>query len=69
MRTNIEIDDVLLEEAMIATGLSTKRATVEEALRSVVLRYRRKNAIANLEGIGWDGDLDEMRLGKPDDTE
>ena len=33
MRANIEIDDELLSQAMMATGLSTKRATVEEGLR------------------------------------
>jgi Arc/MetJ family transcription regulator len=66
MRTNIEIDDALIEEAMAVTGLSTKKATVEEALRELVLRYRRKNAIANLAGIGWEGDLDQMRKDNPD---
>jgi Arc/MetJ family transcription regulator len=33
MRTNIDIDDELLSQAMTATGLATKRATVEEGLR------------------------------------
>jgi Arc/MetJ family transcription regulator len=64
MRTNIEINDALIEEAMAATGLPTKKATVEEALRSLVRRHRQKNAIANLAGLGWDGDLDEMREGR-----
>ncbi|WP_454849061.1 type II toxin-antitoxin system VapB family antitoxin [Rhizobium binxianense] len=67
MRTNIDIDDALIEEAMAVTGLSTKKATVEEALRELVLRYRRKNAIANLAGIGWEGDLDQMRNDNSDD--
>jgi Arc/MetJ family transcription regulator len=66
MRADIEIDDALIEEAMAVTGLSTKKATVEEALRELVLRYRRKNAIANLAGIGWEGDLDQMRNDNPD---
>lgn len=61
MRTNIEIDDVLIAEAMAATGQSTKKATVEEALRSVVRWYRQKQAIEDLSGLGWDGDLEEMR--------
>ena len=39
MRTNIELDDTLLAEAMKATGLPTKRATVEEALRIVVRQH------------------------------
>ena len=39
MRTNIDIDDDLLTEAMAVSGLSTKKATVEEALRRLVQRY------------------------------
>jgi Arc/MetJ family transcription regulator len=65
MRTNIEIDDDLLSEAMAASGLSTKRATVEEALRQLVLTHRRREAIRNSAGIGWEGDLEEMRLDEP----
>lgn len=61
MRTNIDIDDDLLAEAMAASGLSTKRATVEEALRQLVLSQRRREALESLAGIGWEGDLDEMR--------
>jgi Arc/MetJ family transcription regulator len=67
MRTNIDIDDALLDAAMTATGLATKKATVEQALRSLVERHRRRNAIANLAGIGWEGDLDEIRRDQPDD--
>jgi len=34
---------------------------VEEALRRLVREHRQKNAIADMAGLGWDGDLDEMR--------
>lgn len=61
MRTNIDIDEALLKEAMAATGKTTKRATVEEALRKVVRLYRQKRAGDNLAGIGWEGDLDAIR--------
>ncbi len=61
MRTNIEIDDVLLSDAMAASGLATKRATVEEGLRLLVRIRRQVKALASLKGLGWDGDLDEMR--------
>lgn len=64
MRTNIEIDDTLLAEAMAATGLPTKRATVEEALSRVVAQERRRRALADTAGIGWEGDLDAMRRGR-----
>jgi Arc/MetJ family transcription regulator len=64
MRANIEIDDALLAEAMTATGLPTKRATVEEGLRTL-LRVRGQLAALNeLWGTGWEGDLDEMRQGR-----
>lgn len=61
MRTNIDIDDELLSRAMEATGATTKKATVEQALRQVVKNYEARRAIADLRGIGWEGDLDEMR--------
>ena len=57
MRTNIEIDDDLLADAMKATGQVTKKATVQEALRRVVRRHRRLSALEDIAGLGWDGDL------------
>ena len=66
MRTNIELDDELVAEAMAMTGLPTKRATVEEALRVLLLQHRRKTALANLAGLGWEGDRDAMREGRVD---
>ena len=47
MRTNIELDDELLAAAMAATGLRTKKATVEEGLRVLLRRHRQKEAIAD----------------------
>ena len=64
MRTNIDLDDGLLSEAMLATGLTTKKATVEEALRRLVRQHRRQAALADMAGLGWDGDLDTMRDGR-----
>lgn len=61
MRTNIDIDDHLLAEAMRSTRLSTKKATVDEALRQLVENERRREAIREMRGMGWDGDLDDMR--------
>jgi Arc/MetJ family transcription regulator len=68
MRTNIEIDDDLIAAAMAATGLPTKKATVEEALRRLVQRHQRKQAIADIAGLGWEGDLDEMRKARDFDS-
>jgi Arc/MetJ family transcription regulator len=64
MRTNIEIDDDLISEAMRATGQNTKRGTVEEALRRVVATHRKLQAIEDMAGLGWEGDLNEMRTGR-----
>ena len=55
MRTNIEIDDRLMAEAMTAAGLSTKKATVEEALRRLIAQERRRLALADMHGMGWPG--------------
>lgn len=67
MRTNIELNDMLLKEAMKATGLKTKKATVEEALKQIVQTARRRRAFDDLKGLGWEGDLDSMRTDWADD--
>lgn len=67
MRTNIDIDDGLLVEAMAATGLTTKKATVEEALRRLVRQHQQKAAIKDMSGLGWEGDLAAMREGRDAD--
>jgi Arc/MetJ family transcription regulator len=64
MRTNIDLDDELMAQAMAATGLATKKATVEAGLRTLVRRREQKQAIAELKGLGWDGDLEAMREGR-----
>lgn len=64
MRTNIDIVDALLTKAMAATGKTTKKATVEEALRRLVKNAELKQVIADLEGLGWEGDLHEIREGR-----
>jgi Arc/MetJ family transcription regulator len=64
VRTNIDIDDDLMEEAMRATGDKTKRAVVERGLRMLV-HVKRQGAIRRLRGqVRWTGDLDESRLGR-----
>jgi Arc/MetJ family transcription regulator len=64
MRTNIDIDDALIAEAMELTGLTTKKAVVEKALRDFVAHHSRKKALEELKGMGWYGDLDAMREGR-----
>ena len=62
MRTNIEIDDQLMRQAMRSSGARTKRATVEEALR-LLIQTRGQASIRRLRGkVAWDGDLEASRL-------
>lgn len=64
MRTNIVIDDKLMQEALRATGLKTKKEAVELALRTL-LRLQRQRQIRSLRGkLDWRGDLDAMRIDK-----
>jgi Arc/MetJ family transcription regulator len=61
MRTNILIDDDLMEAAMLATGVKSKKDTVELGLQMLV-RLHRQQSIRDFKGkLQWDGDLDEMR--------
>lgn len=62
MRTNIEIDDKLMADALRATGLKTKREAVELGLKTL-LRLRRQEEFRAFRGkLDWTGDLDAMRL-------
>jgi Arc/MetJ family transcription regulator len=66
-RTNIEIDDELIAEAMRKYGLKTKKEAVDLALRRLVGPRLSPEFIASLEGSGWEGDLDEMRRSRIED--
>jgi Arc/MetJ family transcription regulator len=68
-RTNIVIDDELIARAKQLYGLRTKREVVDFALRRLVGDGASPHeALLALEGIGWEGDLDEMRRGRVVDT-
>ena len=60
-RTNIDIDDDLIERVMRLYTLETKRSAVQFALERLVDRPMSKEEMLSMEGTGWDGDLDEMR--------
>ena len=60
-RTNIDINDELLAEVMERFGFETKREAVNFALRALYIEPLSRAEIRNLRGIGWEGDLDEMR--------
>jgi Arc/MetJ family transcription regulator len=62
MRTNIVIDDQLMQDALRLTGLKTKKDVVEEGLRTL-LRLRQQEEIRRFRGqLDWQGDLDALRL-------
>ena len=64
MRTNIEINDDLMQEAMRLAGTKTKRETVELALKELVARYQRLGILSLRGKVNWTGDLKEMRRGR-----
>ncbi|HEX3574862.1 MAG TPA: type II toxin-antitoxin system VapB family antitoxin [Rhodopila sp.] len=64
MRTNIEIDDDLIAEAIRASGAKTKKAAVEEGLRLLVRLAEQKRAVEDMTGLGWEGDLGASREGR-----
>jgi len=64
MRTNIVIDDSLMNQALIISGYKTKKETVEEGLK-LLIAQKNQSRIRNLRGkLNWEGDLDQMRTDK-----
>ncbi|TQM15098.1 Arc/MetJ family transcription regulator [Pseudonocardia kunmingensis] len=68
-RTNIDIDDELVTEAMRKFGLETKEEAVDLALRRLVGPRLSPEFFESMRGIGWDGDLDEMRESRVQEIE
>ncbi len=61
MRTNIEIDDTLMSDALAMTGARTKKEAVELGLKTLI-RLKKQERIKQFKGkLRWEGDLDEMR--------
>lgn len=61
-RTNIVLDDALIEKAMAVTGARTKREAVDIALRSLVGQRELYRALLALRGrLPWEGDVDAWR--------
>jgi Arc/MetJ family transcription regulator len=67
MRTNIDIDDRLMRRAMRRSGATTKKATVEKALRLLADTHDQAS-IRRLRGkIEWEGNLEQLRLNRIDE--
>lgn len=65
MRTNIEIEDRLMRDALRLTGVRTKREAVDLALRELVARHRQLGILKLRGRVSWEGDLEESRRGRP----
>jgi len=64
MRTNVVINDALMESALKVSGLRTKKAVIEEGLKLLV-QVKSQKEIRKFRGkLKWSGNLDEMRLDK-----
>ena len=62
MRTNIVIDDDLMNEAMALSKIKTKKSVVETGLKLLV-QIKKQEQLKSLRGkLKWDGDLEAMRL-------
>ena len=61
MRKNIIIDDDLMKTALKSSGLNTKKAVVEEALK-LLIRLKKQSRLLELRGkVKWEGSLNKMR--------
>jgi Arc/MetJ family transcription regulator len=68
MCTNIVIEDELMQQAMRATGITTKRAVVQAGLRLLV-QVNAQTGIRRLRGkVRWGGSLRAMRAGRVRET-
>jgi Arc/MetJ family transcription regulator len=61
MRTNIDLDDVLVKKAMKITQLSTKKALIHKALEELIKSNNRKGMLKYIDSGIWEGNLKEMR--------
>jgi Arc/MetJ family transcription regulator len=61
MRTNIEIDDQLMQKAMKLSNTKTKKETVEQALKTLIQVEQQKKMLGLIGTVVWEGNLAEMR--------
>ena len=64
MRTNIEIDDELMQVAMQRSGATTKKSAVEAGLRLLVKTHAQAGILKLRGKVQWEGDLKASRKGK-----
>jgi Arc/MetJ family transcription regulator len=61
MRTNIELDDILVQQALKLSKIKTKKGVIQEALKNYV-SWMKKKQLLDLKGqVKWEGSLKDMR--------
>lgn len=63
-RTNVVLDDELVERCRKATGIKTRRALIDYALRELLRRERQKRILDLRGAVRWEGDLGRWREGR-----
>jgi Arc/MetJ family transcription regulator len=63
-RTNIVIDEKLIKAGLKTTGIKTRRALVDYALRDLLRRESQKRILELKGKVHWEGDLSSMRKGR-----
>jgi Arc/MetJ family transcription regulator len=61
MRTNIELDDALVQQAIKLSKLKTKKEVVHEALKNYIVSMKKKELLSLRGRVTWEGNLKEMR--------
>ena len=61
MRTNIDINDELIQKVMTTSHLKTKKAAIELALQEYINMMHRRDLLSLQGQVQWDGDLNQMR--------
>jgi len=61
MRTNVEINDRLMEEAIVLSKAKTKKEIIDIALKNYISQMKRKSMVDLFGKVKWEGDLNEMR--------
>jgi Arc/MetJ family transcription regulator len=64
MRTNIIIDDMLMNQALTISGFKTKKETVEEGLKLLIAQKKQASIRVFRGKLNWEGDLDQLRTDK-----
>ena len=64
MRTNVELDDVLIKKAMALTKIPTRRALIHKALEELIRSNTRKDILKYADSGIWEGSLKEMRAAR-----